>query len=247
MSNHNPQDPTSNSADDSSLDAPDWMRSLYAEGNQERPPQHIDQFILGAAAAKKIDPPATGIHRWQKWGASIATAAVVVLSVGIFYDYQDVDQQHSTQQPAFKKQLQERLDRGTTMAPTAESEAGLFDDTITRQQNAVNHAKPVQDSLRKRIPTASADQVDEDSNKTEAMPQPKRALALTQDSAPSTRTVTNSSCNTPYEFAVGVTSISQQDDGHFTFSRDNENYQLECLEGGWVERRQPPVGIAETE
>ncbi|NOX50131.1 MAG: hypothetical protein GXP16_06275 [Gammaproteobacteria bacterium] len=218
MSNHKPQDPASNDADDSSLDAPDWMRSLYAEGNQEEPPQHIDHLILEAAATKKFDPPITGAHRWKKWGGSIATAAVVVLSIGIFYDYQDVDLQHSTPQPAFKKQLQERLDRSAPMAVTTVTELEI-----------------------------SADQADEDSYKTESIPQPKRVMASTQDSAASKRTVKNPTCDIPYEFAADVTRINQQDDGHFTFSKDSENYQLECLEGEWVERRQPPAGSVNME
>lgn len=67
MSEHDPEN-----LDDLSL------TELYQSGDKTQPPAELDQAIL-ALAAKKPSAPV-----WRRWSGPLASAAVVVLTVGVF-------------------------------------------------------------------------------------------------------------------------------------------------------------------
>ena len=82
MSEHKPPE---NEAREREGDTPDWIAELYDDADAAMPPETLDADIL-RTAAKKLEAPLPARGRQQiKRVSALATAAVLVLTAGVFF------------------------------------------------------------------------------------------------------------------------------------------------------------------
>ncbi len=92
-----------------------WLQALYQESRNDPqllPPPRLDAAILEAAAKKQAAAAgARRLGRWQRWGVGFASAAVVLLTLAVFYNSPRLDEQLSLQRAAPAEMSAEALEQ----------------------------------------------------------------------------------------------------------------------------------------
>ena len=73
----------------------DWLDQLYARSATEQPPPDLDQRILAAARQHHPSAQASSVFKWQRL---VSFAAVLVLTIGVFFEVDrsfEVDEFHA--------------------------------------------------------------------------------------------------------------------------------------------------------
>ncbi len=150
MSDHK-SDPPSSPGNDT------WLEDLYAEGADLEPSPELDRAVLAQASehlAKKRNAPA--LSKWNRWAGALASAAVLVLAVGIFLqtNVTDLSPATSTQllpdtesapiepalgnaamQPQTQAPEDSMLTGRVQLQPSSQAESDTLFDSATKNEN----------------------------------------------------------------------------------------------------------------
>lgn len=232
--------PESQKPDDRLLD--EWLagegavRDAYRATAQERAPSVLDAAILAAAreAARATPPPRRAARRWQP---ALATAAVLVLSLGVLLQVQrdPVARQAtiarpeaavSAASPAPVPAPSEAMREETAGAASSAVDAAVAEPAPAPKSEASKAAKPAPPQ-RERRATAEAMPAPPPPPPPQSPPPSAAAPAMAMDAAPATAE--------PLEDRVAIESMASQQ------RRDRAAEAERANEAAMLQRRQAPA------